>query len=74
MIRSPCSTATSGRSPFRLLGGLTGGGTTNYPVELRPLVSLGSSQVILGLAGAELAEVLGSSGNDILEELESDSA
>jgi hypothetical protein len=41
-------------------------------VELGALVALGTAQVVLGLAGAELAEVLGGSGNHVLEELEGD--
>lgn len=48
--------------------------STDYAVELGPLVALWSSQVILRLAGAELAEVLCRLGHDILEELEGDSA
>jgi len=38
-------------------------------VELGPLVPLRPAQVVLRLAGAELAEVLGCLGHYILEEL-----
>jgi hypothetical protein len=44
------------------------------PVELAPLVALGLAAVILGLARAELAKVLGRPGHRVLEELEGDTA
>jgi hypothetical protein len=43
-------------------------------VELGALVALGAAQVVLGLAGAELAEVLGGLGHHVLEELEGDAS
>lgn len=46
------------------------GEETHHAVELGPLIALGLALGVLRLAGAELAEVLGSLGDDILEELE----
>jgi hypothetical protein len=43
-------------------------------VELGALVALGLAVGVLGLAGAELAKVLGRLGDDILEELKGDAA
>jgi hypothetical protein len=43
-------------------------------VEFTPFISLGPPEVVLRLAGAELAEILGGLGDDIGEELELDSA
>ena len=43
-------------------------------VEFGALVALGLAHGVLGLAGTELAEVLGRPGHYILEELEGDSA
>jgi len=39
-------------------------------MEFGPLVPLRPTLVVLGLAGAELAEVLGSAGDHVLEQLE----
>jgi hypothetical protein len=50
------------------------GRKTNNAMELGPLVPLGPTEVVLGLAGAELAEVFGGFGDDVLEELEGDAA
>jgi hypothetical protein len=47
---------------------------TDDSVELAAFVALGSSEVVLRFAGAELAEVLSCFGNYICEELELDSA
>lgn len=41
---------------------------TNYSVKFGALVALRSVLVVLALAGAELAEVLGCLGDDIFEE------
>lgn len=49
-------------------------GETNNAVELGALVALGPAVGALGLAGAELAEVLSRLGADVVEELESDAA
>jgi hypothetical protein len=49
-------------------------GETHDTVELAPLVALRPAQVVLGLAGAELAEVLGGLGDYVGEELELDAA
>lgn len=43
-------------------------------MKLAALVALGSADSVLGLAGAELSEVLGGLGDDIFEELERDAA
>jgi hypothetical protein len=43
-------------------------------MELGALVTLGPAHGVLGLAGAELAEVLCRFGNDIFEELKGDAA
>ena len=43
-------------------------------MELGRLVALGPAGGVLGLAGAELAEVLGRLGNYILEQLKGDAA
>lgn len=43
-----------------------------YPVELGALVPLRSAHRVLGLAGTELAKVLGRLGNYIVEEFECD--
>lgn len=43
-------------------------------MELGALVALRPARGVLGLPGAELAEVLGCLGDDILEELEGDAA
>jgi hypothetical protein len=43
-------------------------------MELGALVALGLAAGVLGLAGAELAEILGGLGDDVLEELEGDAA
>jgi hypothetical protein len=43
-------------------------------VELGALVALGPAGGVLGLAGAELAEVLGRLGDYILEQLKGDAA
>jgi len=43
-------------------------------VELGPLVPLRAAEVVLGLARAELAEVLGRLGHHVLEELKRDAA
>ena len=43
-------------------------------MEFAPLVPLGPAKVVLALARAELAEVLGRLGDYILEELEGDAA
>lgn len=47
---------------------------THDTVELGGLVALRTTPGILGLAGAELAKVLGRLGDYILEELERDAA
>lgn len=41
-------------------------------MELGALVALRAAEIVLALARAELAEVLGSLGHNILEELEGD--
>lgn len=46
----------------------------DYAMKFGALVSLRPTGGVLGLAGAELAEVLGRLGDDILEELNGDSA
>jgi hypothetical protein len=46
----------------------------NYTVKLAAFVALRSADRVLGLAGAELAKVLGRLGNDIFEELKGDAA
>lgn len=43
-------------------------------MEFRALVALGLALRILGLACAELAEVFGGFGDDVLEEFEGDAA
>jgi hypothetical protein len=43
-------------------------------VELAAFVTLWPSEMVLGLTGAELPEILGSLGHDIAEELELDAA
>lgn len=43
-------------------------------MELAPLIPLRQSAAILGLAGAELAEVFRRPGHGVLEELEGDAA
>ncbi len=50
------------------------GGKTHNPVKLAPLVPLRPAQVVLALASAELAEILGRSGDDVLEEFKGDAA
>lgn len=49
-------------------------GETHDAVELGALVALGPAARALGLAGAELAEVFGRLGDDVLEELKGDAA
>ena len=49
-------------------------GLTCDAVELGALVALGLATGVLGLAGAELPEVLGGLGDDVLEKLECDAA
>ena len=49
-------------------------GWTCDAVELGALVALGLAAGVLGLAGAELAEILGRLGNDVLEKLEGNTA
>lgn len=58
----------------RLPGFLHRGTETYNAVELRPLVPLRLAQVVLGLARAELPEVLGGLGDHVREELELDPA
>ena len=41
-------------------------------MELGALVALGTAEVVLGLADAELAEVLGRLGHDVLEAISDD--
>lgn len=43
-------------------------------MEFRALVTLGSTEMILGLSSAELTKVLGGLGDYIFEELEGDAA
>lgn len=43
-------------------------------MKLGALISLRPTEVVLGLAGAELPEILGRLGHDVLEELECDAA
>ena len=47
---------------------------TYNPMELTPLIALWSSQMILRLPCAKLAEILRSFGNHISEELEFDTS
>ena len=47
---------------------------TYYPMKSGTLVPLRSSQVVLGLAGAELPEVFGGPRDNIFEELEGNPA
>lgn len=49
-------------------------GVTYDAVKLGTLVALGTANVALGLARAELAEILSSLGNHVLEELKGDTA
>jgi hypothetical protein len=49
-------------------------GISYYTVKLAAFVALRSADRVLGLAGAELAKVLGRLGNDIFEELKGDAA
>lgn len=49
-------------------------GVTDYTVELGALVALRPALGVLGLAGAELAEVLSRLWHNIVEELERDAA
>ena len=48
--------------------------TTHNPVELAALVALRLAPAVLGLARAELPEVLRGSRDDILEQLKGDSS
>lgn len=45
---------------------------THDPVELAPLIPLRPAEIVLALARAELAEVLGRLGDDVREELDLD--
>ncbi len=49
-------------------------GFTHNPMKLGPLIPLGPTQVVLGLSGAKLPEILRRPGNDVLEQLKGDAA